>query len=204
MFAYCGNNPVNRSDASGRLWEWLVIAGLVVGLLTGCSQQEETTYTPEEIAAFDAGVRVRELTNKDNNEYIAGIYKTDTGEYVVGNYYKGSHSSVDARNVIMESMEYSDRKLVAFVHSHPYCNKHIPNEFSKYGKDKDGNDCTYGDLSVAAQTGLPVYLAAPDGNLYVIRATDCFVYKGNKIWAYDEKTVRSGLPIDDTIFICGG
>ena len=204
MFAYCGNNPVNRRDDSGRFWEWVVIAGLVVGLLTGCSQQEEPTYTSEEIAAFDAGVKVREYTNKDNHEYICGIYRTNTGEYLAGSYYKGNHASVSYLEVLEESKEYSDRSLVALVHSHPYCSGHIPNEFSKYIRDENGEIYTYGDLLVSAETGLSIYLAAPDGNLYVMRAINPTTINGHEIWGHETRLVKNGLPKDETLYICGG
>ena len=42
MFAYCGNNPVNKADAKGTVWGWIVGLGIVVSLiLSGCSSTSD-------------------------------------------------------------------------------------------------------------------------------------------------------------------
>ena len=47
MFAYCGNDPINRVDSTGRFWGWIAAAVcVVVGLvffLTSCTE-ETTSY----------------------------------------------------------------------------------------------------------------------------------------------------------------
>ena len=45
MFAYCGNDPVNRSDSTGKFWGAAIILGVAAAILalTGCSQDTSTT-----------------------------------------------------------------------------------------------------------------------------------------------------------------
>ena len=45
MFAYCGNDPVNRSDPTGKFWGAAIILGVAAAILalTGCSQDTSTT-----------------------------------------------------------------------------------------------------------------------------------------------------------------
>jgi hypothetical protein len=59
----------------------------------------------------------------------------------------------------------------------------------------DSNGKPIGDLAVARHYDIPVYLAAPNGDLLVLR-------KGWIFRDYTPMTVRSGLPIDDTMFNC--
>ena len=50
MFAYCGNNPVSRTDPSGQFWGIAIGVALVVGLiasLSGCSANQKTVSNPE-------------------------------------------------------------------------------------------------------------------------------------------------------------
>ena len=48
MFAYCGNDPVDRSDPNGKFWGTAIIVGVAAALLalTGCSRDTSTTVTP--------------------------------------------------------------------------------------------------------------------------------------------------------------
>ncbi len=49
MFAYCGNNPVNRADPSGQFWGIVIGVALVVGLvasLSGCSASNKPASKP--------------------------------------------------------------------------------------------------------------------------------------------------------------
>ena len=41
MFAYCGNNPVDRCDSQGTLWE-IVIAGVIASVVSGVSNAIST------------------------------------------------------------------------------------------------------------------------------------------------------------------
>ena len=162
------------------------------------SDAGSNVYESEEDAAFVAGVNVRTLTNRDDCEYICGIYRLDSGGYVVGTSYRGEHASASVEGVINESDCYNDRKLIAMVHSHPYCNGHIPNEFSK----QNSNGEIDGDLGCAFKYKMPIYLAAPNGELKVLYVVG-FQYYGQYISInYAEKTVCSGLPADNTLFNC--
>jgi len=49
MFAYCGNNPVNRGDPSGAFWIELLVVGIIVGVsvcASGCSDNPNGAASP--------------------------------------------------------------------------------------------------------------------------------------------------------------
>lgn len=156
-------------------------------------------YESEEDAAFAAGISVRTLTNSNDHEYICGIYKLDCGGYTVGAPFKGEHASADPNDVLGEYSGYSDRTLVAMVHSHPYCNGHVPNDFSMV----DSNNQPIGDFAVALQLRIPIYLAAPNGNLMKLHVFNIYpTDDGLFSVEYFTGTVRSGLPGDNSMFNC--
>ena len=65
MFAYCGNNPINRIDPSGDFPVAVVIVGLVAGislLLTGCASDQEKNWPddcPYEYDHYGSGLNQR-------------------------------------------------------------------------------------------------------------------------------------------------
>ena len=40
MFAYCGNNPINRSDPSGHIWRIVLLAAIYAITITACSADD--------------------------------------------------------------------------------------------------------------------------------------------------------------------
>ena len=47
MFAYCGNNPANRKDPTGKFWITALLVAVVIVCtlsLSGCSSQPETPH----------------------------------------------------------------------------------------------------------------------------------------------------------------
>ena len=50
MFAYCGNNPINRIDTSGMIWGWIAV-GIVVTVcavaITSCGNQNTISAPPD-------------------------------------------------------------------------------------------------------------------------------------------------------------
>ena len=77
MFAYCGNNPVNRIDTTGD--SWLVIVGLaLIGgyILTNFTSSEKREATTEQIShAIDAANRaeLEKRTSLDSNKSTIDI-----------------------------------------------------------------------------------------------------------------------------------
>ena len=101
MFAYCGNNPVNRRDASGDLW---VLAAIVIVacavVLTGCSAEPDPPR--EDLAKADSLLdkSADELTETDKNSYNCygnGIGKqinTDPTGYTEGDSTRDTFEAV--------------------------------------------------------------------------------------------------------------
>ena len=183
MFAYCNNNPLNAVDPTGHTAR---IADRCLFVY----------YESEEEAAIAAGTMTRLATNRTDSEYICGVYELEHGVYSIGKRCQGEHASVSPSFVLEEAESYSNATLVAFVHSHPYCNGHVPNEFSKI----DCNGKPYGDLACAIDYRKPIYLAAPNGELKVLRPL-CYLVDSGELWI-EEYTVYYGLPTDDTKSIC--
>lgn len=117
---------------------------------------------------------------------------------MTGVCYVGEHASVNPNSVMNEYSTYGDRALVAMVHSHPYCNGHVPNEFSKF--DAAGNPT--GDLLCALFYEIPIYLAAPNGSLMAIYPYDVHVLNNGRCYRYVEATICAGLPVDNTKSNC--
>jgi len=118
---------------------------------------------------------------------------------MVGAHYEGEHSSAAPSHLIEESNGYSDRTLIAMVHSHPYCTGHVPNEFSVV--DPTGQPT--GDFSVAIQLKIPVYLAAPNGNLMKLHVISIApASDGSYNVEYVRNVICGGLPSDNTIYDC--
>lgn len=88
--------------------------------------------------------------------------------------------------------------MVAVVHSHPYCTGHVPNEFSI--SDPQGNPD--GDWFAVIQTGIPTYLAAPNGSLQKLFIKDIVYYGWFVGYIPGVAYVRWGLPKDTTLFDC--
>ena len=201
MFAYCGNNPVNRIDPAGQSWEdiknWVsekwnsakkTIENTWNRLKTNITNAfKELPYETADEAASASGKKLNNLTQQNDIEYGQGIiYNRITKTYGLTDIVSGEHSEVSFGSIIK-----NNENLVAVVHSHPYCNGHVGNEFSNIIFDDLGN--TSGDWAVAESQKLDVYLAAPNGNLYVMYWD---------VGEYNQNFVCDGLPIDNSQMIC--
>ena len=135
MYAYCGNNPVNRIDSEGEFW-WAVILATVVfaAILTSCENQNEslegTPADPKARRSFDAydealNTMIDEtyntaLSNNFKIEYGAAIFKypDDDKFYTNGVRNSGRPDAVK----LNDCYPYDEPgvELVAFIHSHPW------------------------------------------------------------------------------------
>ena len=80
MFAYCGNNPVNRVDPDGEFWiAALLIAAGSLFLLSGCSANDNEFKTADE-AAKDFAKKTYSATEYTKHEYSTEIYATNGGK----------------------------------------------------------------------------------------------------------------------------
>ena len=64
MFAYCGNNPVNRDDPSGQLWGVIVIGTLANDVASAVSlwMTGETFTTGDAVGAAIEGFMATSMT----------------------------------------------------------------------------------------------------------------------------------------------
>ena len=99
----------------------------------------------------------------------------------------GEHAQVN----IVVAGKMKDR-LAAITHSHPYCNGHIPNDFSIIDPITGQ---IYGDAAVSYGYGVPMFLAAPNGSFQILFWEDDKIYTG---------VVNYGLPVDNTKYNCIG
>ena len=189
MFAYCNNCPVVYGDPTGHIAKYASVALFDDGGKAIRISLAETLY--------EAGTQTRLFTNEDNNEYICGIYKMSDGKYMVGEYYKGTHASASILPVLDEAEEISNGELIAFLHSHPYCTGHIPNDFSY--KDEYGK--LGGDFGVVVEYNKPLFLAAPNGDLMML-GVDFFEENGKQHRVPVVWIIEDVLPVDDTLFNC--
>ena len=72
MFAYCGNNPVCRSDPEGHLFGLIVGGILLVGILFGC-----TADSPQTVEAHEAPKKA--AAREKYNENTVNVYETGVG-----------------------------------------------------------------------------------------------------------------------------
>ncbi|MBR2886105.1 MAG: hypothetical protein IKB93_15170, partial [Clostridia bacterium] len=198
MFAYCGNNPVVYSDPSGCGF-WKSVKTFVSNLCHSVKisvkriiyRKQALPFKSVSEAAIASGKNLNTYTQESNTEYAQGIVYNETTETygLTSLVQKGDHATVDFGNIL--SSDYGNYTLKALVHSHPYCTAHIPNEFSTVIDDGNGN--LYGDWVVSSENKIDLYLAAPNGELYLMNWE---VGTPNKMW------VSSDLPIDNSIFDC--
>ena len=196
MFAYCGNNPVNRIDPSGQSWadvknwfaeKWNSVKEKFESLKKKAEKFINFPYDTADEAATVSGKGLNILTQVTDNEYGQGIvYDEETNSYGLTNVISGEHSSVDFGDIISDN-----ENLIAVVHSHPNCTGHIGNEFSNEIQNPSGKP--YGDWLVASSNSINVYLAAPNGNLYVMYWD---------VGEWNQNPVCDGLPIDNSQIDC--
>jgi len=140
MFAYCGNDPINRLDSNGELWFELILLTAVVLLVgittTGCSDTayisiDDTVSFPTYDDAiseannrvFNAGTASMGKQDFEGNvapygvEYKVDVYysKKDQNYYLTKTYTDYKQTQLRHR----ELYDDSDMIILAFTHYHP-------------------------------------------------------------------------------------
>ena len=108
MFAYCGNNPVNRIDPTGKFWGVAIIAAVAITVaivLSSCSQRtdnssssqtsdynsssssnaksEQYYYSTMAICTDGTGGSHNDKYHQDSTAYMGGVLNADEHYYVV-------------------------------------------------------------------------------------------------------------------------
>ena len=161
MFAYCGNNPVNRKDPTGQFWITALIVTAVVAVctvaLSGCSAKPDPAPLPYK-TADEAAMAFANSTYSSSSyirhEYGTVIYSSTTNgttTYDFATPVAGSPHSVGYGNVKIPS----GTTKVATAHTHPNSNN-----FSGLTPG-----ATSGDIPNAIRRGLDSYVIGPNLNL---------------------------------------
>ena len=127
MYAYCGNNPVNRKDPAGQFWiAALIVTTVIVGCavtLSGCSAQPEPAPLPYK-TADEAAMAFANSTYSSSryirHEYSTEIYSRTINGKTTYNYNPsrvGTPHSASVSNTIPKGTEF-----VAYAHTHPNSN----------------------------------------------------------------------------------
>ncbi len=158
MFAYCGNNPVIRSDSSGEFWLLAAVAAAAAAaILSGCSSKTEQKPEPYK-SADDAAMAFANSTYSSSryirHEYGTAIYSRIINRTTTYNYAKpvsGSPHSVGYSGVEVPS----GTTIVATAHTHPNSNS-----FSGLAPG-----ATSGDIPNAMNRRMDSYVIGPNLNL---------------------------------------
>ena len=134
MYAYCGNNPVNRIDSEGEFW-WAVILATVVfaAILTSCENQNEslegTPADPKARRSFDSyDEAVNTMLSECYNTALEDEFKYEYGAVIFqydGDpkfYTNGVGTDCLPDKIYFENKyPYDDKTVtpVADIHTHP-------------------------------------------------------------------------------------
>ena len=98
MFAYCANNPINKADLGGNLWEWVAAIEIIIALLiSGCAstasndavlvissaEWEDSSHTMEEDMADALGTSDSHTALAANNSDFADCWNSATANYII-------------------------------------------------------------------------------------------------------------------------
>ena len=151
MFAYCGNNPVNRIDSTGDLW-WIIAAVVLCGgimVLTSCaSSTQHEPYDSADEAALAFYEEVYSKSMDEGIEYGTEIYSRTINGKTTYNYNKPRSGDVD--HVVVGKKVPNGTKYVAFAHTHPNGNSGFSPE----------------DYIIAYKRYINMYVAGPNGTVY--------------------------------------
>ena len=122
MFAYCGNNPINRADPDGEFWGIVIGITLAVGLvasLSGCSAKPEP-YRSADDAARAFSEQVYSSSSYIRHEYSTEIYSRDINGETTYNYNPPRAGKPHSASVGNSTPKGT--KSVAYAHTHPNSN----------------------------------------------------------------------------------
>lgn len=140
MFAYCGNNPVYRTDPSGQFFGIVFGISVLVGTmvsLTSCSAEPEPTPVPdpehEPYQTADGAARAFSEQVYSSSSYIRHEYGTEIYSRTIAGittYNYNPPTSGSPHQVILSGSTPEGTDLVALAHTHP-------NSISFSDEDKD-------------------------------------------------------------------
>ena len=125
MFAYCGNNPVNRVDPTGQFWITALIVTAVAVVctvaLSGCSAKPK----PEPYKSADDAAKAFSEQVYSSSSYIRHEYSTEIYSRTINGETTYNYNPPRAGNPHSASVGNSTpkgTKTVAYAHTHPNSN----------------------------------------------------------------------------------
>ena len=126
MFAYCGNNPVMRTDPSGKFWGVIAVVGIIAIALSGCSSNESGYNSAEEAARAFAN-SVYSSSKYIRHEYGTEIYSKTVNGVTKYDYNPPRSGSPHSIGIGLATPAGTQR--VAYVHTHPTSNEFSAADF---------------------------------------------------------------------------
>ena len=127
MFAYCGNNPVNRVDPTGQFWltALVVITVAVVSTvaLSGCSANSNPD--PEPYKSADDAARAFSEQVYSSSSYIRHEYSTEIYSRTINGETTYNYNTPRAGNphsAVISNSSPNGTIVVAYAHTHPNSN----------------------------------------------------------------------------------
>ena len=122
MFAYCGNNPVNRADPTGQSWIVALLGAVCVVALTSCKKtapkaQKDEPYKTADDAARAFSEQVYSSSVYIRHEYSTDIYSRTVNGKTTYNYTSPRVGTPHTAPVGRPTPEGT--KIVAYAHTHP-------------------------------------------------------------------------------------
>ena len=120
MYAYCRNNPVNRTDKSGEFWRGVVLIVIAVAVVVGHVAAGINKIQAEKIVDDLKANDEDESSEKLMNDYLSNIYGNDT--YVDLSDPKNAHIENGA------DVNFRDRMVISILLSeHDYTQRSAAN-----------------------------------------------------------------------------
>ena len=145
MFAYCGNNPVNRADPNGEGWITALIITVIAaygGILSGSSPQHEPYESADEAAkAFSESVY--SSSSYIRHEVGTEIYSRTINGKTTYNY--NTPRAGNPHSVTVGQSTPIGTEFVAYAHTHP-----------------NSNAFSSADISAARSLGVDAYMVGPN------------------------------------------
>ena len=178
MFAYCGNNPVNRVDQTGEAWKYILlmltpipgpwVLGLIAEIKVSSDMKNGEGYDTMEDAVVAWAEVYSKKTSEDEVEYGAIILSKEINGktyYYMGKTRKGfSHT---CWNSFVLGYMFHTGKMEGFIHTHPTMGGLKPSYMDKllfrlYGIQTQFIVNKKGDVVKLDGNGVPIPLEKED------------------------------------------
>ena len=119
MFAYCGNNPINRADVNGDLWK--AVAILVAVAITSFILTSSTNVSP-----YNTQEAIKKFNGNTVSVYERGASDTSKKKYTAEIYYPSSNTSnISIKDSLNIRSQYEQNAFLDVIIDSPYYSDEI-------------------------------------------------------------------------------